>query len=94
MLSPMSEPQPKQCASIASRAAGSDNTAIGMSGSTAVRSRMTKPIPSTSAQATRAKMGAESQAKCAPPRLSASMNEELAAITRMAPMKSSRCGRS
>ena len=36
------EPQPNECAAMVSRAAGSDRMAIGISGSTAVRSRTTK----------------------------------------------------
>ena len=60
ILRPTIAPQPKECAAMVSRAAGSDRMAIGISGSTAVRSRTTNPAPSTSAQPSSASTGEDS----------------------------------
>src|SRR5579859_8116356 len=85
ILSPIIEPQPKQFDRMARRAAGSDRMEIGMSGSIAVRSRTTKAAPSRSAHTTSATTGRDHHGYRTPPRLSASINDELAAMIRMAP---------
>src|SRR5208282_5820007 len=59
MLRPRIEPQPNECATMVSLAVGSDRMAIGMSGSTAVSNRATKPAPSTSEHPNSARTGEE-----------------------------------
>src|ERR1700740_1626102 len=59
ILRPMIEPQPHECAAMVRRATGSDNIATGMSGSAAVRSRVTKPAPRTTAHANSPRTGVE-----------------------------------
>ncbi len=78
----------------AQRATGSARMEIGISGSGALRSRMTNRPPIARDIANSARIGGEVQGYCLPPRVSAIMKAMLAAMIEAAPIKSRRCGRS